>query len=105
MCNMESFEKDVKRYDPVSGIFEDIMSVSGIIKGIAFDHIGNNLYVTNTMDKSIKVHNVKTQAMTVFYFKDSTYSIALAPEERYGVELITLIVYEMIIKCSLTKQL
>ncbi|GAB1865448.1 Putative vitellogenin receptor [Camponotus japonicus] len=70
------------RYDPNSGITENLIPFkSGILGGIAFDYIRNNLYLTNKEDKTIEVHSLTTKTKTVFYFEDRPYNIALAPEE------------------------
>lgn len=52
---------------------------------MAFDYIGNNLYLSNKEDKSIEVHSLTTKTKTVFYLKDQPYDIALAPEEGYDI--------------------
>lgn len=83
---------DVNRFDPVNDIFENIISKNysfAYYMGIAFDYIRNNLYLTNSRNASIEVYNVKTLAMTTFYFKDNIPDyITLVPEERYGIKLI-----------------
>ncbi|XP_018311386.1 vitellogenin receptor [Mycetomoellerius zeteki] len=77
---------DVNRFDPVNDIFENIISKNysfAYYMGIAFDYIRNNLYLTNSRNASIEVYNVKTLAMTTFYFKDNIPDyITLVPEER-----------------------
>lgn len=88
---------EIIRYDPLNGNSENIKTIDTSVGGVAYDHIGNNLYVSNLRNKSIEVHNLKILAMTAFYFQDYAYSITLVPEERYGVEFIPLIIYEMII--------
>lgn len=97
ICKERWFGADIMRYDPISNIFENITKIFTSVGGIAFDHIGNNLYISNIANRSIEVYNVKTLAMTAFYFQDIPDSIALVPEERYTVELIILIINEMII--------
>lgn len=97
MCKERWFGADIVRYDPISNTFENITKIFTSIGGIAFDHIGNNLYISNMANRSIEVYNIRTLAMTAFYFQDIPYSIALVPEERYSVELIILIINKMII--------
>lgn len=53
--------------------------------GIAFDYIGNNLYLSNKEDKTIEVHSLTTKTKTVFYFEQQPSNIALAPEEGYDI--------------------
>ncbi|XP_011705926.1 PREDICTED: vitellogenin receptor-like, partial [Wasmannia auropunctata] len=71
------------RYDPVGNNFRKIMSIDSTnFQGIAFDYIGNNLYMTNAHNNTIMVRNMKTEAMTEFYFKDLTPQyVTLVPEE------------------------
>lgn len=83
---------DIIRYDPVNNTFENITKTSLFVEGIAFDHITNNLYMSNILKRSIEVYNIRTMAKTVFYFQDVPYSITLVPEERYSVELIIFII-------------
>ncbi|KYM77742.1 Vitellogenin receptor, partial [Atta colombica] len=74
----------IKRFDPVRDTFENIISMnkSNDYSGIAFDYIRNNLYILNAHNRSIEVHNIKTLAMTTFYFNDLVpNSITLVPEE------------------------
>lgn len=52
---------------------------------MAFDYIGNNLYLSNKEDKTIEVHSLTTKTKTVFYFEDQPHNIALAPEEGYDI--------------------
>lgn len=52
-----------------------------ILGGMAFDHIGNNLYLSNIVDKTIEVYSFTTAAKTIFYFEDSPYDIVVVPEE------------------------
>jgi len=90
--------KDILRYEPHTNIFESVITINSLLNELAFDYIGNNIYGVNTEERSIEVHSIKTNAMTVFYFtQDYPKYITLAPEERYDVELITLIIYEIII--------
>lgn len=79
------------RYDPNSGIIKNLIPFENkILGGMAFDHIGNNLYLLNEEDRTVEVHSLTTMTKTVFYFKDQPCEIALAPEEGYGVSLIVL---------------
>ena len=72
------------------------MNKSNDYNGIAFDYIRNNLYILNAHNRSIEVYNIKTLAMTIFYFNDLVpNSITLVPEERYGV--IKLMIYHLFI--------
>jgi len=94
----ERFEKAIVLFDPVSDTFKNTILHNISYFSMAFDHVGNNLYMTNKPSSSINVYNVKTLAMTVFYFKEYVpYYITLVPEERYGVELITIIIYKIVI--------
>ncbi|KYN23000.1 Vitellogenin receptor [Trachymyrmex cornetzi] len=74
----------VKRIDPVTDTVETIISLKSHddYSGLAFDYISNNLYILNVHNRSIEVYNIKTLAMTIFYFKDHVpYYITLVPEE------------------------
>ncbi|KAG5309863.1 VGR protein, partial [Acromyrmex insinuator] len=78
----EQFEKTIVLFDPVSDTFKNTILHNVSYFSMAFDHIGNNLYMTNIPSNSINVYNVKTLAMTVFYFKEYVpYYITLVPEE------------------------
>ncbi|KYN07112.1 Vitellogenin receptor, partial [Cyphomyrmex costatus] len=78
----EQFEINIVRFDPVSDTFGNTILHNVSYFSMAFDHIGNNLYMTNILSNSIKVYSLKTLAMTAFYFKDSIpYYITLVPEE------------------------
>ncbi|KAL0116729.1 hypothetical protein PUN28_009973 [Cardiocondyla obscurior] len=73
----------IVRYDPSSKIYENITSFNeSLLRDIAFDYFGNNLYITNIFNRSIEVHSIKTKAMTAFYFKDIPFKITLVPEEN-----------------------
>ncbi|XP_025075482.1 LOW QUALITY PROTEIN: vitellogenin receptor [Pogonomyrmex barbatus] len=83
---------NVTRYDPSNEIFETPFTIHAIIEAIAFDHIGNNLYLSNALEKSIEVHSMTTMQKTVLYFQESPYEIMLVPEESkmfvsFGSEL------------------
>lgn len=65
-----------------------------IFGALAFDYIGNNLYMSNLENTSIEVFNERTLTKTVFYFDDIPGPIVLVPEEGYDVELIILIIYQ-----------
>jgi len=91
-------KKNILRYKPHTNVFESVITIKKFfMEEAAFDYIGNNIYAINDLQRSIEVYSIKTNAMTVFYFTHLPKYITLAPEERYGVELITLIIYEMII--------
>ncbi|XP_032678626.1 vitellogenin receptor-like [Odontomachus brunneus] len=49
--------------------------------GMAFDYVGNNLYLTNIEENTIEVHSLTTKTKKIFYFEDQPYNIALTPEE------------------------
>ncbi|XP_011863854.1 PREDICTED: vitellogenin receptor isoform X2 [Vollenhovia emeryi] len=69
-------------YNPVSNLFEEPRVWNNFsMAEIAFDYIGNNLYLPVMLNRSIEVQNIKTQAITKLYLKDAPMSIALAPEE------------------------
>jgi len=90
-------EQNILRYKPQTNIFEPVITIKGVfLEELAFDHIGNNIYGINKIEESIEVYSIKTNAMTAFYFTRYYEYLTLAPEERY-VELITFIIYEMII--------
>jgi len=90
--------RKILRYEPHTNNFETVITVSFFVERLAFDYIGNNIYGINMIENRIEVYSMKTNAMTAFYFTQHNISyITLAPEERYDVELITLIIYEMII--------
>lgn len=89
----ERFEKAIVLFDPVNDTFKNTILHNVSYFSMAFDHIGNNLYMINRPGSSIMVYNVKTLAMTVFYFVEHIpYYITLVPEKRYGAELITIII-------------
>jgi len=92
-------KKNILRYEPHTNIFESVITINNyFLEELAFDHIGNNIYGINTEENSIDVYSIKTNAMTAFYVtRHQLEYITLAPEEKYVVELITLIIYEMII--------
>lgn len=48
---------------------------------MAFDDIGNNLYWSDTEEKTIEVFSLSTKTNTTFYFEEELYDIALVPEE------------------------
>lgn len=73
-------------YDPISGDIKSLMSIKNeIIGGMAFDHIGNNLYLSDIEHKTIEVHSLTTMSKTIFYFGEQPCDIALVPEEGYGI--------------------
>lgn len=57
---------------------------------MAFDYIGNNLYLSNKEDRTIEVYSLTTKSKTIFYVEHQPCDIALAPEEGYDVSLIVL---------------
>ncbi|XP_072743249.1 vitellogenin receptor isoform X2 [Anoplolepis gracilipes] len=70
------------RYNPKNGNIENLIPFEiEILGGMAFDYIGNNLYLSNKEDKSIEVHSLTTKAKTVFYFEDQPSDIAVVSEE------------------------
>lgn len=91
------------RYDPNNGVIKQLIPFENkILGGMAFDYIGNNLYLSNNKDKTVEIYSLTTMSKTVFYFKDQPYNIALIPEEGYGVSLSILII--RLIICVLIKQ-
>lgn len=75
------------RYDPNNGVIKQLIPFENkILGGMAFDYIGNNLYLSNNKDKTVEIYSLTTMSKTVFYFKDQPYNIALIPEE--GIMLI-----------------
>ncbi|XP_029163122.1 LOW QUALITY PROTEIN: vitellogenin receptor [Nylanderia fulva] len=70
------------RYDPNNGVIKQLISFENkILGGMAFDYIGNNLYLSNKEDRTVEVHSLTTMSKTIFYFKDQPCDIALIPEE------------------------
>ncbi|XP_050452085.1 vitellogenin receptor isoform X1 [Cataglyphis hispanica] len=84
------------RYDPNSGVTENLIPFENeILGGMAFDYIGNNLYLSNKEDRTIEVHSLTTKTKTIFYVEYQPYDIALAPEEGtmfivFNIELSSL---------------
>lgn len=74
------------RYNPISREITNLIPMTiESLKGMAFDHIGNNLYLTNIEQNTIEVHSLTTMAEKIFYIEEQPYDIALVPEEGYGV--------------------
>ncbi|XP_032678623.1 vitellogenin receptor-like [Odontomachus brunneus] len=80
-----AFTDDIFRYDPISGEIENLIAMNiKSLGGMAFDYIGNNLYLTNIEEKTVEVHSLTTKTKKIFYFEEQSktpYNIALAPEE------------------------
>ncbi|XP_035730371.1 vitellogenin receptor-like [Vespa mandarinia] len=73
----------IYRYNMSTGLFENIMPVSnGVLGGMDFDFVGNNLYWSDMKHKTIEVHSFDTKGKTVFYFHEEPHDISLASEER-----------------------
>lgn len=56
-----------------------------IVGGLAFDYIGNNVYLSNLERKSIEVYSLTTKNRTVFYFEEEPHFIQTVPKEGYCV--------------------
>lgn len=54
-----------------------------ILGGLAFDDIGNNLYLSDIEQKTIEIHSLSTTTSTTFYLEEQPYDIALVPEKGY----------------------
>jgi len=83
-------------YDPANsekGIYPFVhLDTKDVITGMAHDYIGNNLYISYAMSKTIEVINLKSLNKTVFNFNEEPYNILLVPEEGYGVSLILIVI-------------
>lgn len=78
----DQFKNNIICYNPVNGGVKALMSVRNkILGGMAFDDIGNNLYLSNIERKTIEVHSLSTIANTSFYFEEQPYDIAVVPKE------------------------
>ncbi|XP_011501063.1 PREDICTED: vitellogenin receptor [Ceratosolen solmsi marchali] len=78
----DEMNKSIFRFNHHSGIINHIMSIgNGVIKNMAFDYFGNNLYISNTEHKKIEVHSLTTGEETDFFFTEHPYDIILVPED------------------------
>ncbi|XP_025153783.1 vitellogenin receptor isoform X2 [Harpegnathos saltator] len=78
----DQFKNNIVRYDPVHGDTETFISMRNeILGGMAFDDIGNNLYLSDIEQRTIEVHSLSSTANTTFYFEEQLYDIALVSEE------------------------
>ncbi|XP_032691228.1 vitellogenin receptor-like isoform X2 [Odontomachus brunneus] len=78
----DQFKNNIIRYDPVHGDVEIFMSIRNeILGGLAFDDIGNNLYLSDIEQKTIEIHSLSTTTSTTFYLEEQPYDIALVPEK------------------------
>ncbi|XP_032678624.1 vitellogenin receptor-like [Odontomachus brunneus] len=73
---------NIFRYDPINNKIKNLIAMKiESLGGMAFDYVGNNLYLTNIEEKTIEVHSLTTKTKKIFYFEEQPYNIALAPEE------------------------
>lgn len=72
-----------------------------VVGGMAFDYIGNNVYLSNTGSKSIEVHSLTTRQKTIFYFKDVPHHIETVPETGYCISLQSSFINKIIINDSI----
>lgn len=78
----------VIRYNPKNNSISDLISIEDmIVGGIAFDYIGNNVYLSNIERKSIEVHSLATKNKTIFSFDDVPLYIETVPEKGYCISL------------------
>ncbi|XP_078048816.1 putative vitellogenin receptor yl [Augochlora pura] len=49
--------------------------------GMDFDHIGNNIYLSDINRRTIVIHSLNTNEKTVLFFEEEPHGIALVPEE------------------------
>jgi hypothetical protein len=78
----DEINKSIFRFKLHSDIINHIMPTGEkIVKNIAFDYFGNNLYISNTMHKKIEVHSLTTGEEIEFCFSEHPYDIILVPEE------------------------
>jgi len=73
-----------------------------VVGGMAFDYIGNNVYLSNVERKSIEVHSLTTREKTIFYFDEEPYSIETIPTAGYCISLFTITIYKIIINDSVS---
>lgn len=74
--------KNIFRYDTHTGLVNHVIPiVNEIVESIAFDHLGNNLYKSNTIQKKIDVHSLTTGEKTEFSYTENPYDLIVAPEE------------------------
>ncbi|XP_014204223.1 vitellogenin receptor [Copidosoma floridanum] len=79
---INEINQSIFRYNPHSGTVSHIeLSVNGIIGSIAFDHLGNNIYLSNTFHKKIEVYSLTTGQRTEFSYTQKPYSLTLIPED------------------------
>jgi len=83
-------------YDPANsekGIYRFIqLDAKDVVTGMAYDYIGNNLYISYAMSKIIEVINLKSLNKTVFNFNEEPHNILLVPEEGYNISLILIVI-------------
>lgn len=56
-----------------------------VVGGMAFDYIGNNVYLSNIEQKSIEIHSLTTREKTVLYFDEEPNSIETVPTKGYCI--------------------
>nr|XP_012218610.1 PREDICTED: vitellogenin receptor-like [Linepithema humile] len=77
---IDQYNHYVIRYDPKDGNITNLISIKDmIVGGMAFDYIGNNVYLSNLKHRSIEVHSLTTRKKTIFYFEDEPHSMEIMP--------------------------
>ncbi|XP_012218709.2 vitellogenin receptor-like [Linepithema humile] len=77
---IDQYAHYVIRYDPKNGDISNLISIKDmVVGGMAFDYIGNNVYLSNIEHKTIEVHSLTTREKTIFYFNEEPHSIETVP--------------------------
>ncbi|XP_067215016.1 vitellogenin receptor-like isoform X2 [Linepithema humile] len=86
---IDQYNHYVIRYDPKDGNITNLISIEDmIVGGMAFDYIGNNVYLSNLKHRSIEVHSLTTKKNTIFYFlSEEPHSIETVPTK--GIMFVT----------------
>ncbi|XP_015126731.1 vitellogenin receptor [Diachasma alloeum] len=71
----------VKRFNASSREYDGLFEVSHeVIGGLAFDHLGNNLYWSDIERKTIIVRSLSTSSETLLHFPEQPTTVLLIPE-------------------------
>ncbi|XP_014221207.1 vitellogenin receptor-like isoform X1 [Trichogramma pretiosum] len=74
--------KSIFRFNPRTGLVNHIIPiVNEVVESIGFDHLGNNLYKSNTVHKKVEVYSLTTGEKTEFSYTENPYALLLIPEE------------------------
>ncbi|XP_067215014.1 vitellogenin receptor-like [Linepithema humile] len=107
---IDQYNHYVIRYDPKDGNITNLISIKDmIVGGMAFDYIGNNVYLSNLKHRSIEVHSLTTRKKTIFYFEDEPHSMEIMPTKGIMYVLfkrnIYYFVHEVLMKMTLNGSL